>query len=54
MDRWAWDQLDPCIAIRRQLPIGALLCVIHGSTAGRHWEASAARKQLPMPLPEPA
>ena len=32
--------------IRRQLPIGSLLCVIHGPTAGRHWEPSAARKQL--------
>ena len=46
MDRWAWSQLDPSLAIRRQLPIGALLCVIHGPTAGRRWEASAARKQL--------
>jgi site-specific recombinase XerD len=46
MDRWAWDQVEPWLAIRRQLPVGALLCVIHGPTAGRHWEASAARKQL--------
>jgi site-specific recombinase XerD len=46
MDRWAWEQLDPWLEIRRELPIGALLCVIHGSTAGRHWEAAAARKQL--------
>jgi integrase len=46
MDRWAWDQLDLWLQIRRDLPIGALLCVIHGPTAGRHWEASAARKQL--------
>ena len=46
MDRWAWEQLDPWLEIRRQLPIGALLCVIHGPTAGRRWEASAARKQL--------
>lgn len=46
MDRWAWNQLDPWLEIRAQLPIGALLCVIHGPTAGRHWEASAARKQL--------
>jgi site-specific recombinase XerD len=46
MDRWAWGQLDPWVKIRRRLPVGALLCVIHGSTAGRHWEASAARKQL--------
>ena len=46
MDRWAWEQLDPWLQIRRDLPIGALLCVIHGPTAGRRWEASAARKQL--------
>ena len=46
MDRWAWEQLDPWHEIRRELPIGAVLCVIHGPTAGRHWEAAAARKQL--------
>ena len=46
MDRWAWEQIDPWLEIRRELPIGALLCVIHGRTAGRRWEASAARKQL--------
>ncbi len=46
MDRWAWAQLEPWLETRRQLPVGALLCVIHGPTAGRHWEASAARKQL--------
>jgi integrase/recombinase XerD len=32
--------------IRRQLPVGALLSVIRGTTAGRHWESSSARKQL--------
>jgi site-specific recombinase XerD len=46
MDRWAWGQLDRWLQTRRELPIGALLCVIHGPMAGRHWEASAARKQL--------
>ena len=46
MDRSAWEQLEPWLEIRQQLPIGALLCVIHGRTAGRRWEASAARKQL--------
>jgi len=35
----------PWLAIRR-LPIGALLCAIHGPIASRRWEASAARKQL--------
>jgi site-specific recombinase XerD len=46
MDRWAWEQLQPWMEIRGQLPVGTLLCVIHGATAGRHWEQSAARKQL--------
>ncbi|MGI8712022.1 MAG: tyrosine-type recombinase/integrase [Solirubrobacteraceae bacterium] len=43
MDRRAWSQLEPWIAIRRQLPVGALLCVTRGATAGRHRESSAAR-----------
>ena len=46
MDRWAWRQLEPWLQARARFPIGALLCVIHGPTAGRHWEPSAARKQL--------
>jgi site-specific recombinase XerD len=46
MDRWAWSQLQPWLQIRAGLPVGALLCVIHGATAGRHWEQSAGRKQL--------
>ena len=46
MDRWAWDQLQPGLEIRANFPVGALLCVIHGATGGRHWEPSAARKQL--------
>jgi site-specific recombinase XerD len=46
MDRWGWDQLAPYLEIRATLPVGALFCVIHGPTAGRRWEASAARKQL--------
>jgi site-specific recombinase XerD len=46
MDRWAWRQLEPWLRTRSLFPIGALLCVIHGPTAGRRWEPSAARKQL--------
>jgi site-specific recombinase XerD len=46
MDRWAWSHLEPWLETRRGLPVGAFFCVIHGATAGRHWEASAARKQL--------
>ena len=46
MDRWAWSQLEPWLAVRRQLPVGALLRVIRGATGGRRWESSSARKQL--------
>jgi site-specific recombinase XerD len=46
MDRWAWAQLEPWMDVRRQLPVGALLCVIRGATGGRHWDPSSARKQL--------
>ena len=46
LDRWAWSRLEPWMEIRAGLPPGTLLCVIHGPTAGRRWEASAARKQL--------
>jgi integrase len=46
MDRWAWEQLEPWRTIRAGLPVGSFLCVIHGPTAGRHWEPSAARKHL--------
>ena len=46
MDRWAWSQLQTWIDLRRRFPVGALLCVIRGVTAGRHWEPSSARKQL--------
>jgi len=46
MDRWAWDQLTTYLEVRAALPVGALFCVLHGPTAGRRWEASAARRQL--------
>ena len=46
MDRWAWSHLEPWIAVRRHLPVGALFCVIRGATVGRRWESSSARKQL--------
>jgi integrase len=47
MDRWAWSQLEPWFETRRRLPIGALLCVIHGPTAGRHWETLGRAQAAP-------
>jgi site-specific recombinase XerD len=46
MDRWAWEQLAPWLDHRVALPVGALLCVIDGATAGRPWSPSAARTTL--------
>jgi len=46
MVRWAWERLRPWLGIRVGLPVGALLCVIHGPTCGRPWSAAAARDQL--------
>jgi site-specific recombinase XerD len=46
MDGWAWEQLQPWLELRRRLPVGPLLCVVAGSTRGRHWSSAAARAQL--------
>ena len=46
MDAWGWEQLDPWLELRRELPIGPLLCVINGTTRGRHWSPAAARAEL--------
>jgi site-specific recombinase XerD len=46
MDRWAWEQLDPWLAIRSGLPVGALFCVLRGPTLGRPWSAAGVRVQL--------
>jgi integrase len=39
MDGWAWEQLQPWTAVRLELPVGPLLCVINGPTRGRPWSA---------------
>ena len=46
MDGWGWDELRPWLELRPELPIGALLCVINGTTCGRHWSPAAARAEL--------
>lgn len=46
MDPWAWEQLEAWTAVRLELPVGPLLCVINGSTRGRAWSAAAARTEL--------
>ena len=46
MDEWGWQHIRPWLACRVELPVGALLCVATGPTAGRPWTPSAARAQL--------
>ena len=46
MDAWGWEQLQPWLNLRRELPVGPLLCVINGATRGRHWSPAAARAEL--------
>jgi site-specific recombinase XerD len=46
MDDWAWEQLQPWLAARVDLPVGPLLCIATGPTSGRSWSASAARNEL--------
>lgn len=46
MDTWAWEHLRLWLELRRELPVGALCCVIKGSTRGRPWSAAGARTRL--------
>jgi site-specific recombinase XerD len=46
MDALGWEQLQPWLDLRSELPIGPLLCVINGTTRGRRWSPAAARAEL--------
>jgi integrase len=46
MDRWAWEQLAPWLAIRPSMPVGALFCVLRGPTRGRPRSPAGVRVQL--------
>jgi site-specific recombinase XerD len=46
MDAWAWEELQPWLELRGDLPVGPLFCVITGATRGRHWTSAAARADL--------
>ena len=46
LDAWGWEELRPWLELRPELPVGALLCVINGTTCGRHWSPATARAEL--------
>src|SRR3954447_16786488 len=37
MDDWAWEHVQPWLALRAELPVGPLLCIATGPTRGRAW-----------------
>ena len=46
MDAWGWDELQPWLELRVELPVGPLFCVLNGRTGGRQWSSAAARSEL--------
>jgi integrase len=46
MDEWGWEQLQPWLQTRAELPIGPLFRVLNGPTRGRQWSCAAARAEL--------
>jgi site-specific recombinase XerD len=46
MDTWGWDELQPWLGLRVELPVGPLFCVLNGPTRGRQWSSAAVRAEL--------
>ena len=45
-DDWTWEQLEPWLQARVELPVGPLFCVVNGPPRGRPWTAGAVRSEL--------
>ena len=46
MDEWGWDQLQPWLNARAELPVGPPFCIIDGPTRGRPWSGAAVRSEF--------
>jgi integrase len=46
MDAWGWEERQPWLERRLELPVGPLFCVVHGPTRGRARSSAAARADL--------
>ena len=46
MDAGGWDELQPWLELRLELPVGPLFCVLNGRTRGCQWSSAAARAEL--------
>lgn len=49
-----WEQLQPWLTARVELPVGPLFCVIDGLTCGRPWSSAAVRVEFTAWRPRPA
>jgi integrase len=54
MDDWAWEQLEPWLKARVQLPVGPLFCVVNGATRGRPWAAAPPARSCDASPARPA
>jgi integrase len=52
MDAWGWEELQPWLERRLELPVGPLFCVITGPTRGRAWSSAAARADMRRTPPQ--
>ena len=46
MDDWAWAQLSAWVSLRREMPVGPLLCLISRPGCGRPWSGACVRHSL--------
>ena len=46
MDAWGWEQLQPWLVARVELPVGPLFCIIDGPTRGRPWSSAGVRVEF--------
>lgn len=46
MDEWAWKELQVWLEARKELPFGAIFCILTGPTAGQPLSDTDARRQL--------
>lgn len=46
MDDWGWEQLRAWLDLRRNLPVGPLLCLISEPRTGRPWNGNSVRQSF--------
>ena len=54
MDEWAWEQLQPWLDARAELPVGPLFCIVTGPTRGRAWSNTAVARSYDASQRRPA